>query len=345
MEIAKRPVDQVKSIIQSDKFKDAVRQALPRHLTPDRFLRVALLAVTKNPKLAECTPESLFAAMLQVSSLGLEIDGRRAHLIPFGKDVQVIIDYKGIVELVMRSGEVSRLHADVVCENDEFSYNMGAIEFHRIDFRSSRGQPYAAYALAQMKDGSIATCVLHKDEIEAVRKRSRSGNSGPWVTDWNEMAKKTAFRRLSKWLPLSAELREKVESDDDDFPAHDVSATASATPASALLPERTVAPSDPPADRPRGPGRPRKNPTVSTVAASALTSEQAMLKAECEKRQIGMDELFTAASDAGLLAEGAQKRTDWSQWDDGEVPGLFEHMDSLVEMIQAEREINNPPES
>ena len=57
--------------------------------------------------------------------------------------------------------------------------------------------------------------VLTKDEIDGIRKRSRSGNNGPWVTDYNEMAKKTAFRRLAKWLPLSAEFRDAVEKDDD----------------------------------------------------------------------------------------------------------------------------------
>jgi recombination protein RecT len=206
----------IRAIISGDRFKGEIAKALPRHLTPDRFLRIALTAITKTPKLADCTPESLCACLITLSSLGIEPDGRRAHLIPYGTTCTLIVDYKGLAELVLRSGDVSRLHADVVCENDEFAYDLGAIRQHKIDFRKPRGEAYAAYALAEMKSGQIAVAVMSKDEIEGIRKRSKSGNSGPWVTDWNEMAKKTAFRRLSKWLPLSPEIRDATEEGDDD---------------------------------------------------------------------------------------------------------------------------------
>ncbi len=205
-----------KGWLQSDQFKQAVTQALPRHVSPDRFLRAGLTALTKTPKLANCTPESFLAAMLTLSQMGLEPDGRRAHLIPFGDQVQLIVDYKGLAELVMRSGIVSYLHADVVCENDVFEHDKGEIKKHLIDFKGgNRGAVYATYALCRFKDGTEKAEVLTRQEVEDVRKRSRAGKSGPWVTDWNEMAKKTAFRRLSKWLPLSSEVREALESDDD----------------------------------------------------------------------------------------------------------------------------------
>ena len=205
----------IKDRLQSDEFKQAVEKALPKHLTPDRFLRVAITALTKTPKLAQCDQASFFSALLTLSQYGLEPDGRCAHLIPYGTTCQLILDYKGIVELVMRTGKVSKLHADVVCEKDEFEYNLGEIVVHKIDLRQPRGEMFAAYATCQFKDGATSAVVLSKQEIDDVRNRSRAGKSGPWVTDYNEMAKKTAFRRLSKWLPLSAEVRDLMTKDDD----------------------------------------------------------------------------------------------------------------------------------
>jgi len=211
----------IRDQIESPKFREEIAKALPKHLTPDRFIRVAVSALTRTPKLKECEPVSLFGAMLTLSQLGIEPDGRRAHLIPFENrkrgvvECQLIIDYKGLAELAMRSGLLSYLHADVVRDADIFEENMGEIIAHKIDRRKPRGEVYAAYAICKFKDGTAKAEVMSSDEIEAIRKRSKAGNSGPWITDWNEMAKKTVFRRLSKWLPLSPEFRDAVEADDE----------------------------------------------------------------------------------------------------------------------------------
>ena len=202
-------------LIKGDAFKERIMNALPKHLAPDRMIAVALTCINKTPKLAQCDQGSFFQAMLSLSQLGLEPDGRRAHLIPYGDQVQLIIDYKGLVELAMRSGQVSNIHADVVCENDVFEYDMGDIKVHKIDFKKERGEMYAAYSICTFKDGTRKCEVMSKSEIDKIRARSRAGKAGPWVTDFNEMAKKTAFRRLSKWLPLSPELRDAFERDDD----------------------------------------------------------------------------------------------------------------------------------
>ena len=222
-QLAARPQTTIRGLLEGDDFKMQVAKALPIHLKPDRFIRVALTAITRTPKLAQCDKASFFQALLNLSAMGIEPDGRRAHLIPFENrrrgvvECQLIVDYKGIAELAMRSGMVSYLHADIVCENDVFEFNMGEIGKHIIDFKSPRGDVYAAYAICKFKDGTAKADVMTRDEIEAIRKRSRAGQSGPWVTDWNEMAKKTVFRRLSKWLPLSPEIRDAVENDDEQF--------------------------------------------------------------------------------------------------------------------------------
>lgn len=207
--------------LMSDRFRQAVSQALPKHLTADRFVRIACLCMTRVPRLKECTQESLFNSLLTLSQLGIEPDGRRAHLIPFVNrkagcvECQLIVDYKGLVELAMRSGTVSNIHADVVCENDAFVYDRGELKKHTVDYRKPRGAVYAAYALVRFKDESEKCEVMSRDDIEAVRRRSKAADSGPWQTDWNEMAKKTVFKRLSKWLTLSPEFRDAVEVDDE----------------------------------------------------------------------------------------------------------------------------------
>ncbi len=211
----------IKSHLEGDAFKAAIAKALPRHLTADRFIRVALTAMMRTPKLAQCDQASFFNCLLTLSQFGLEPDGRRAHLIPFENrkrgvtECQLIIDYRGLVELAMRTGVISTIHAELVCENDDFEWNIGQIIRHRIDFKKPRGKPYAVYALATTKDGGTFSEVMTVEEVEKIRARSRAGQNGPWVTDWDAMALKTVFRRLSKWLPLSPEYRDAAESDAD----------------------------------------------------------------------------------------------------------------------------------
>lgn len=222
----------IKALLQDKSFLDAVAQSLPSHMKPDRFARIATTTLTRTPLLAECDQASFFQCLLTLSQYGLEPDGRRAHLIPFRNnkrgvvECQLIIDWKGLAELIMRSGLVSNIHADMVCENDQFEYDKGEIKQHKIDWKKPRGKPYAVYCLCRMKDGTEKADVMTLDEVNVVRARSRAGNSGPWVTDFNEMAKKTVFRRLSKWLPLSAELRSATEADDDQYEHSSVESTA-----------------------------------------------------------------------------------------------------------------------
>lgn len=207
----------LKSLINSETMREQFARALPAHLNAERFCRVAITALTRTPKLMDCTPESMMRCLLDLSAMGLEPDGRRAHLIPYGKEATLVIDYKGITELVMRSGIVSSIHADKVCEGESFIVDRGEIKSHVIDYTKPRGAAYAYYALVKFKDGGEKSEVMTKDEVEAIRKRSRAGSSGPWVTDFDEMAKKTVFRRCSKWLQLSPEIRDALEKDGDRF--------------------------------------------------------------------------------------------------------------------------------
>lgn len=219
---ATSPRNEIKDWLQSDSLKGQIAQALPSICKPERFLRVLLTSMQRTPKLMQCTKASLMNAFITCSQLGIEPDGMKAHLIPYGTACQLIIDYKGIVELALRSGKISNIHADIVCENDEFEFDLGEVKKHKIDFRKERGEMYAVYAIAKFKDGTKQACVMKKSEVDAIRKLSKSGNAGPWKDFYNEMAKKTAFKRLSKWLPLNAEVQEAIAKDDEIEFAKDV---------------------------------------------------------------------------------------------------------------------------
>lgn len=202
----------LRQLLSSDVIKEQIAKALPAICKPERFMRIAVTAITKNPKLAECTQASLMGCLLDLAQLGIEADGRRAHLIPYGTTCTLIIDYKGLVELVKRSGEVVTIHADKVCKNDKFEVNLGEITKHQIDYTKERGEAYAYYAYAKMKDGSLQTEVMTKAEVEKIRQTSKGKNATPWTQHFEEMAKKTVFRRLSKWLPMLPEVAQKLDS-------------------------------------------------------------------------------------------------------------------------------------
>lgn len=215
--LAKQGKQDLRGLMQGDAFKEAVKMALPKHLTPERFIRTCLTALMRVPKLANCSQESVFKCMLDLSMLGLEPDGRRAHLIPYGNECTLIIDYKGLVELMKRSGDVADVQAMTVCENDDFEFDRGEVTKHRIDFRKTRGAMYAVYCRIRFKDETEHFEVLTKEEVDKIRKRSKAKDNGPWVTDYDEMAKKTACRRASKWVVLSPELNTALDVDDQEY--------------------------------------------------------------------------------------------------------------------------------
>lgn len=209
-----KPDGDLKSLINSEGVRNQIARALPSHCTPDRFLRVATTMLLRVPKLAQCSKESFMKAMLDCSSLGLEPDGRRCHLIPYGSEVQLIVDWKGLVELAKRSGEVVSWKAETVKERDEFAWEAGEIT-HKINWREDRGKLQAVYSIVKLQSGEIDTEVMTLAEVEAIRKRSKASGSGPWVTDFEEMAKKTVIRRHSKRLTLSPEFHHALEVDSD----------------------------------------------------------------------------------------------------------------------------------
>ncbi|MBQ4133042.1 MAG: recombinase RecT, partial [Desulfovibrionaceae bacterium] len=200
----------------------AIKSALPKHMTPERMCRVALNTIRRTPALLDCAPETLVAAIVEASSLGLEIDMRgQAYLVPFQnkktgrREVQLIPGYKGLADLAFRSGRVSSIFAEVVCENDKFKFSLGLepVLEHTPNLED-RGRLLAVYAVARMKDADPQFVVMGRADVERIKKASKASTSGPW-SDWEEeMWKKTAIRRLCKLLPLSPEMQRAVAIDE-----------------------------------------------------------------------------------------------------------------------------------
>lgn len=210
-------VGQIKTIKDLlDKSQVEFSRALPRHLDIDRFMRIAFTSIRQNPRLLECTPQSLLAAVMQSAQLGLEPDGilGHAYLVPYRNnqsgttDAQFQVGYKGLISLARRSGEVRSICAHVVYAADKFEFAYGLHEkLEHVPAMGDRGKAIAVYAIAHFKDGGYAFEVMFNADIEKIRLKSKAKDSGPWKDFTEEMWRKTAVRKLAKYLPLSVEFQ------------------------------------------------------------------------------------------------------------------------------------------
>ncbi|WP_051296657.1 recombination protein RecT [Anaeroarcus burkinensis] len=194
-----------------------IAKALPKHMDADRMARIALTTIRTTPKLLECRIESLMAGIMQAAQLGLE-PGQLGHcyLIPYGNQATFIIGYKGMIDLARRSGNIKSIYTHCVYQNDEFSYQYGLNQdLHHVPAEEERGSFKGAYAVAHFVDGGYQFEYMTAAEIEKRRNRSKAANSGPWVTDFEEMAMKTVLRHMWKFLPISVEVLSKVEQADE----------------------------------------------------------------------------------------------------------------------------------
>lgn len=210
---SKRPrtiMDLIKSM------QGEMAKALPKHITAERLARIALTTVRLNPKLQECNPQSLLGALMLSAQLGLE-PGPLGHcyLVPYGKECQFIIGYRGMIDLMWRSGQYQSLAVHEVCENDEFEFEYGLNEkLRHKPALKDRGKTIGYYLVAKYKDGGHFVYFMSVEDIEKHRARSKAANNGPWVTDYDAMARKTVVRAASRWMPMSIELQRQLSADE-----------------------------------------------------------------------------------------------------------------------------------
>ncbi|MDN7445925.1 recombinase RecT [Burkholderia multivorans] len=227
-------IGSVKQFFESQKATLAA--VLPRHVSPDRMLKIALGALRTTPKLMECTVESLMGAVVQCSQLGLEPNTPLGHayLIPFEKkkkvggewvtekvETQIVIGYKGLIDLARRSGQVVSIAAHAVYEHDHFDYAFGLNEkLEHKPAMSARGRVIAFYAVAKLVGGGHAFEVMSAEQVNEIRdasqnyKFARDKEKTVWGQHYEEMGRKTVLRRLFKYLPVSIELASAAALDD-----------------------------------------------------------------------------------------------------------------------------------
>lgn len=212
------PKEGLMSLIASKGMEAQFRAALPSVITPERFTRLVLTAISTTPKLASCSQQSFLGAIFQAAQLGLEPNTPtgQAYLIPYGTQCQFVLGYRGLIQLAYRSGDIRDVSAQVVYENDEFTYELGLEPklIHKPKL-GKRGAPVGVYATYHTKTGGYGMDVMSWDEVmEFARKKSKAFSSGPWKTDAEEMAKKTIVKRLLKYAPISADFVRAANTDE-----------------------------------------------------------------------------------------------------------------------------------
>ncbi len=204
------------------KMEPAIAKALPSVITPERFTRITLSALSTNTKLQECSPQSFLGAMMTAAQLGLEPNTPlgQAYLIPYRNhgqmECQFQLGYKGLIDLCYRSGEVTTVQAQTVYENDIFEYELGLEnKLRHVPARTERGAPSYFYAVFKTKSGGYGFEVMSVEDVRAHAQRySKSYGSGPWQTNFEEMAKKTVLKRVLKYAPMKTEFVRALSADE-----------------------------------------------------------------------------------------------------------------------------------
>lgn len=203
-------------------MESEIKKALPSVITPERFTRIVLSALSANPLLAQTTPQSFLGAMMIAAQLGVEPNTPlgQAYLIPYRNkgvmECQFQLGYKGLIDLAYRSGEISIIQAQVVYSEDSFTYSFGLEPtLKHIPAASNRGEPTYVYAVFKTKDGGYGFEVMSIEEIRAfAQKYSKAYGNGPWQSNFEEMAKKTVLKRVLKYAPLKSDFQRGVVQDE-----------------------------------------------------------------------------------------------------------------------------------
>ncbi len=207
--------DQIKLMIPE------MSKALPAHFDAERMGRIIVTILRTNPALMKCDPASFFGSVMTACQLGLELGPLGlAYLIPYKGQVTLQLGYRGLLELVDRSGRVDTVYAYPVYGGDEFRYSLGSKPeiIHNPCGESDPDKLTHVYAIAWLKDCAFPRIeVMSRQQVEAIRDRSSSvasGKSSPWNTDFVEMARKTVLKRVTKTLPMSTEIRSAIAKDE-----------------------------------------------------------------------------------------------------------------------------------
>lgn len=202
---------------------EAIEQVLPEYCrgSGERLIKRAMLEYARTEALQKCTLQSFVMAVIEAAEVGLAIDGKLAHAVPYGDKCTCIVDYRGLIEVARRSGSIADIRPGIVCEHDTFAHGIsGPVSHLEHTYRhdEDRGDLVAVYAIIEFPDGRWSYELMQRAEVEAIRSRARA-KSGPWQTDFAEMAKKTVIRRALKRYAADERLGAAIEMADREFPA------------------------------------------------------------------------------------------------------------------------------
>lgn len=215
VERASSPVAEAR--LQLQQMEGQFKAALPAHIPTERFARVVMTAIQNNPNLVtKCTRQSLWNACMKAAQDGLLPDSREGAIVEYGSQAQWMPMIAGLRKKVRNSGEIATWDVNVVHKNDKFAFRLGddPLIAHEPTL-DDPGPVIAAYSIAVLKSGEKSREVMSAAAIEKVRARSKAKNNGPWITDYEEMCRKTVARRHSKVLPMSTDLDDLIRRDDD----------------------------------------------------------------------------------------------------------------------------------
>lgn len=219
--------DQVAQYLERPDMKKQLMAALPSHMTPERMGRVCLTAIRQTPALMECTASSLIAVTIEAAQLGVE-PGPLGHgyFVPFNKNIgtkqapkwikeaKLIIGYRGLLDLMRRTGDIVTVGAFPIYSNDKFKLVRGfEEELMHEPAVEDRGELIAFFAYATTKDGGRYADFMTLSEVNKIRSQSKAKDDKAWTEHYEEMGRKTVLRRLAKYLPMSVEYADRNDTD------------------------------------------------------------------------------------------------------------------------------------
>jgi len=197
---------------------------LPQHIPPKRFMRTVVSAAQANPDILSANRQSVLLACQKAAQDGLIVDNREAALVLFGKTAAYMPMVYGILKKLRNSGQLASITAQTVHKNDAFKYNpaMDDVPNHSPEWFGERGEFIGVYAVAKLSNGEHVVEIMNKEQVEKVRKVSRSGDKGGkpagiWAQWYEEMAKKTVIRRIAKMLPSTSDIDQMFSHDNETF--------------------------------------------------------------------------------------------------------------------------------
>ncbi len=231
-ELAKRSALPPAMIQTMQGLMPAIPDLLPPDISTEQFRAALYLELSGRRELADCTQDSLRDCVIKAAMHGL-LPGRDCHLLPFRtrgaggrKTATYVPNYFGVILALERTGKVAKAFAHPVYAGDEFVIDYLADVYKHIPavaLGKAPGTLRFFYGCVRMKDGTTHIEVMDEAAIDAVRRRSPAHEHGPWVEDYLMMARKTALKRVAKYVRLTPEqaafLSEDEAREQEDIPA------------------------------------------------------------------------------------------------------------------------------